>query len=228
MRKLFAIGAAATLLAGASLVSGVGSPTHAFAANCPTTTNGNTTDACTVAATVTLNQGVLSIQAPSLNPFTAVTLNGQNQTTTASWTNNSGPSSNGTFRIVDASGTGNGWRVTAQSPAFSCVTGGNCQSNDTFPQNELNGGAFVSASCGAYPQQHCGVGRGTLPVTDAASGGFIDNATGSQEFHAIANTGMGEYDVVLGTLSLVVPADAYAATYTTTITYTLASGPGSA
>jgi hypothetical protein len=37
---------------------------------------------------------------------------------------------------------------------------------------------------------------------------------------------MGEFDVTLGTLSLVVPADAYASTYTTTITYTLASGPG--
>jgi len=227
MKKLLGIGAAAALLAGASLVSGIGSPTRAFADNCPTTATGNPSDYCTVAATVTLNQGSLSIQAPGLNAFTAVTLNGQNQTTTATWNSTSGPSSNGTFRIVDATGTGNGWNVVAQSPAFKCTTGvGQCQNNDAFPTSELNGGAFVSASCSAYQEQHCGSGRGTKPVTDAASGGFIDTNSGSQEFHAPANTGMGEFDVTLGTLSLVVPADAYASTYTTTITYTLAPGPG--
>jgi hypothetical protein len=230
MRKLFGIGAAAALLAGASLVSGVGAvnPTSAFAANCPTATPGNTSDSCTVAATVTLNQGSLTLQAPSLNAFGAVNLNGQNQTTTATWTANSGPSSNGTFRVIDATGTGNGWAVTAQAPAFKCTTGtGQCQNNDAFPTSELNGGAFVSATCAAYAEQHCGTGRGALPVTDAASGGFIDTTNGSQEFHAPVNTGMGEFDATLGTLSLVVPADAYASTYTTTITYTLASGPGS-
>jgi hypothetical protein len=232
MKKLFGMGAAAALLAGASLIGGLGGASHAFAANCPATTPGNSTDNCSVAATVTLNQGSLTIQAPSLNAFGAVTLNGQNQTTTATWTSNSGPSSNGTFRIVDATGTGNGWNVVAQAPAFSCTynssTNPRCPAGgDTFPTSELNGGAFVSASCAAYTEQHCGTGRGALPVTDTASGGFIDTASGSQEFHAPANTGMGEYDVTLGTLSLVVPADAYAATYTTTITYTLASGPGS-
>jgi hypothetical protein len=225
MRKLFGIGAAAALLAGASLVSAVGgfSPTSAFAANCPTLTNGNTSDFCTVTATVTLSQGVLSIVAPALGAFNAVTLNGQNQTTMATWA--------GTFHIVDASGTGNGWAVTAQSPQFACGVSTNCQSNDAFPTGELTGGAISSVVCSAN-QQHCTnptpSGRAAYPVTDAASGGTIDTTGGSQEFHALANKGMGSYDVTLANLSLVVPADAYAATYTTTITYTLASGPGAA
>jgi hypothetical protein len=169
--------------------------------------------------------------APTLNAFGPLTLSGQNQTTTATWA--------GTFKIIDASGTGNGWNVIAQSQAFSCAynasTNPRCPSTggDTFPNSELNGGAFSSASCGTYTEQGCGVAatKGALPTGDGASGGFIDTPNpsgGSQEFHAIPNTGMGTYDVTLYYLSLVVPADVYAATYTTTITYTLASGPGAA
>jgi hypothetical protein len=223
MRKLFGFGAAA-LIAGASLVSGFGGG-HAFAAtgNCPASGPGaNSSDVCTIAATVTLSQGALSLTAPTLNAFNGVTLNGQDATTTASWA--------GSFKVVDATGTGAGWHLTLGSPAFSCATGtGNCQSNDKFPYGELTGGAFASSSCSAYTEQHCGSGRGVGPGGFAGAGTTpIDNGPTNapvEEVSAATNTGMGAYDVTLGGLSLHVPADAYASTYTTTITATLAVNP---
>jgi hypothetical protein len=241
MRKFFAIGAAAALLAGASLVSGVGgfNPTRAFAA-CPVTvvsgSPANTTDSCTIAATITLNQGALSLQVPTLTAFqvagATLQLNGQDQIATSTWV--ASANTNGaTFKIVDATGTGNGWHLTMGSPQFQCVTGGNCQSSDKFPANELTGGAFSTYSCSLYALQHCGTLRETGPGTFAGAGTTpIDNTSGAgstnnpvEEVSAAANTGMGTFDVTLTGLSLHVPADAYATTYTTIITATLASNP---
>ncbi|HZU13053.1 MAG TPA: WxL domain-containing protein [Chloroflexota bacterium] len=222
MRKLIGLGAAA-ILAGASVLA-VGTPANTFAAGC----TANATTGC-IGATVTMNQGALSLTAPTLAAFQAVNLNGQDATTLASW--------NGTFKIVDATGTGAGWHLTLGSPAFSCATGGNCQNNDAFPNGELTGGAFSSYSCAAYSEQHCSgtaqTGRGVGPGGFSGAGTTpIDNASGTgganapvEEVSAATNTGMGTYDVTLSGLSLHVPADAYAATYTTTITATLSTSP---
>lgn len=229
MRKLFGLSAAAALLASASLIGGFGGG-HALADSC--TAGSASGNVCQIGASVTLSQGVLTLAAPALNAFPGFTLDGKDHTGLAgTWA--------GTFTVTDATGTGNGWHITLGAAPFTCAGNAGCQNNDTFPYNEMTGGAFSGYTCGAYAQQHCpsglsGTGNAAGPANsskNSTAGAPIDNNANSgalapvEEVTAAQYTGMGQYNVSLSSLSLTVPADAYASKYTTTIYATLASNP---
>lgn len=151
----------------------------------------------------TCSGGSLGVTAPSSTSFSAVTLNGTNQTVTSS--------------IVvtpdDETGSGAGWNVTGTSTTFknaasktlpttatqitaaaTSTTGGNC----VGPTNSI-----------AYPV--------TLPAGTTAP-------TAVKLYNAAATTGKGPIKVTL-TTKLTVPANSFNGSYTSTWTLATVSGP---
>lgn len=156
------------------------------------------------AADSSITGGSLSLTQPTPGNFSAVTLNGQVQTTNADM---------GAFTVTDATGTGNGWNVVAQASQFTDST-----NNLTLPTNSLNLSLpTVTAETGASDA-----------TTVTAAGGNIDNATGVKVLSAALNGGMGTYDIAFPANALTLnlqPKDVKAGTYTSTVTVTVTSGP---
>jgi len=158
-------------------------------------------------ATATITGGSLAfVSAPPNVTFNA-TLNGLNQTVTASQA----------LDVSDATGSGAGWDITATSTTFS--TGGGTPillstTSTTITSTPTvacdSGSTCVTATNGvSYPY--------TLPAAGTAP-------TATKMFNAAANTGEGDQTVSV-TWSLAVPATAQPGTYTATWTISLASGP---
>jgi hypothetical protein len=121
-----------------------------------------------------------------------------------------------TLTAEDTSGSGAGWNVTVQSSAFT--------------YSGVNGGSSISAS-------NFSITTAAAPVL--VSGQAIDptggpkvpptNSTGTLEvarktLQAEAGFGQGTYTQALG-VSLTIPAQSRAGTYTATLTVTIAAGP---
>jgi hypothetical protein len=137
----------------------------------------------------------ISITATSVTAPT-VTLSGVDQPKTFSVT-----------AIQAYTGTGNtaGWNITATATA---LTG----SGQTMPTMSVTGSSFT-----------CNTGCTTNPTNSVAYPVSIDT-TADKVYNAAANTGRGTFNVVL-TFSVPYPANAIAATYTSTITLATATGP---
>jgi hypothetical protein len=149
--------------------------------------------------------GSLSMGQPTIDDyFTAVTLNGEEQSTTASL---------GAFTVTDARGTGSGWNVVVKATQFTDVSTGL-----TLPENSLDIAVpTVTAQDGASALS-------TLTIINNIES--IDNATGVKILSAAVNGGMGKYDVAANTLTLnLQPKDVKAGTYTSTITVKVTTGP---
>jgi hypothetical protein len=199
MRKLFGMTAAAALLAGASLVTGVANPSRAFAActpsatvNCPAST-----------VTISANNTPYQLSGATYSNFNPITLNGTNQTTTSSGANSA--------TVIDASGTGSGWNVTVQATPLSATSPA-----DTIPGPNISTASASSACAGGVT---C---RGN--AAPASSGTIDGGGPAVKVLSAAAGNGMGTFSVTLGALTAGVPASAYAETYSTTITVTLIGG----
>ncbi len=146
---------------------------------------------------------------------TSITLNGTNQTLTNTLV----------LAVTDATGSGNGWNLTLSATNFS--------GSGTF-----NGGTPTAESLAT---------SGTLSITNVTvscnSGGTCTNPTSTftypgsvaittaatspipvKFYNAATGTGMGKF-VVEPTLTIAVPANAYATTYSSTITLTVTSAP---
>jgi WxL domain surface cell wall-binding len=133
--------------------------------------------------------------APAMPTLTAITLNGQAQTTNSTMTN---------FAVQDATGAGAGWNVTVVGnsnagksavfkqycPNATCgadsgpgyVTGG-----QTLPANSLtltSTGASFSAQNGS---------TGTAPTLQCSSACNVDSASAVKAASAAANSGMGTW-----------------------------------
>jgi hypothetical protein len=156
------------------------------------------------ATSVVLSAGTLTITTPSVANFGGLTLNGAAQTTTAAL---------GTFTVTDARGSGIGWNVTVQATQFTA-------GSHTLAMNSISMPAPTVAKADAT--------SGNVP-TIATGPYLIDNATAvkisSAAVDATTGNGMGSYTYTPGNLTLSVPANAYAGTYTSTVTVSVVTGP---
>lgn len=160
------------------------------------------------AADVTVTGGSLSISTVTIANFGGVTLDGTAKTTTATVD---------AFSVTDARGTGAGWNVTMQGTQFKEHDGtAYVVSGKTLPLNSLSLSALVVAANGT---------TSPAPTMSAPTG--VDNTTGAVKIASAAlDQGMGKYDFT-GTnkLSLSIPTSAYAKTYRSDLTVTVATGP---
>ena len=156
-------------------------------------------------ATATITAGTLAfVSAPPNVSFTA-TLNGLNQTVTATQA----------LDVSDATGSNAGWDITATSTTFATGGGPTLATTSTTVQSGPTRACDSGSTCTlatnsvTYPY--------TLPAGASAP-------TATKVFNAAANSGEGNQTVTV-TWSLAVPATAVPGTYTSTWTISLASGP---
>ncbi len=152
-------------------------------------------------ATGTLTTGGLSNTAPAITPF-----NYQLTGSTATVTTNVGA-----WNVIDATGSNDGYSVTV---AASCPDRDRRDSRYRIvADTDLDDGH----GGGGQPSRHR-AGRATGPQLLSPDGATIDNAP--------AGTGQGEWDFPAdtgaGNLSIVIPGDASAGDYSSTLTFTTA------
>jgi hypothetical protein len=145
----------------------------------------------------------LTFSGPGPVAFGAVTLNGQDQTATASFT----------ASVSDMSGSGGGWRIAGTSTAFQN------QAGRVLPATSTT----VTAASVAAGTGNCSVpsNQATYPVTLPAGSTPPPAAT---LYSSAPGTGAGPADLTF-TVVLTVPASAYSGDYTATWTLTASSGP---
>jgi len=158
-------------------------------------------------ATVTVNGGTLSV-TPANVTLSNVTLDGTDKTATSAYTLN-------TWTAKDATGTGNGWNVTIEATDFtgSGHTIDISQTDQEFKIQIQDANITVIAG-------------NTKPTSSVTSLTAIPTAGGTplKIVSAAVNTGMGNYNIPPA-FELEVPAETYAASYTSTITVAINSGP---
>lgn len=188
----------ATGLAAVVIAAGAAMPT-AFAAD--------TTD-------ITLTGGELTITTPTVSDFAAVTLDGTAKSTTATL---------GTWSVTDARGTGLGWNVTTQATQFA-------EWDSTLNSGAggyVTGGKTLATGSLKMPVPSV-VADGTLSALPTILAGpyTLDNGSAVKIASAALDAGMGKYDFTPGgSLTLTVPASAYARTYRSEVTVSVVAGP---
>jgi WxL domain surface cell wall-binding len=150
----------------------------------------------TTTATVSGTAGI-SLNLPS-NPSVSSTLDGTDQT--ASYAPLLG--------IVDARGTGAGWNLTIAATTFSDGAG-----------HTLAPGAVSSVAAACHAGSTC-----TAATSSGITYPLTIGSTASKLFNAALNTGLGKIDVT-PTIAVAIPGNAYAGTYTSTVTLAAVSGP---
>lgn len=157
---------------------------------------------------VTVTGGTLTITNPLAADFPGATLNGAAQTKTASLA---------AFAVDDARGSGAGWNVTAQASRFSEVDGTGAL---------VTGGKQLPASSLAMSQPTVAANGTTSAAPSITAGPYtVDGGSAVKFASAAVDTGMGKYDFDATTLSLTIPANAYAKSYKSDVTITVASAP---
>lgn len=159
---------------------------------------------------VTVSGGSLGITNPQVGDFAAVTLNGTDQTSTATMD---------PFTVTDGRATGAGWNVTISATQFAeWETAAYIAGGKLLPASSLTMPALTVAkddpSSSAVPSITAG------PYT-------IDSGSAVKLASADADgTGMGSYIFSQsGPLSLSVPASAFAKLYRSDVTVSVNSGP---
>jgi hypothetical protein len=167
--------------------------------------------ATNVTGTATFNQGTLSLIPPTQIVW-AATLTGYDMEIL-----NTAP-----YQVDDATGTGNGWNVSADYTGLTDSVTGLSLANNAMTTN----GSTTSATATTAPSSQC-VTTCTLPTpyTTPTYPVTVPVGTTSAIIYA-ASQGSGEGDVEIDPAWwLAVPADTLAGTYTGTITMAVASGP---
>jgi hypothetical protein len=150
----------------------------------------------TATATVSGTAGI-SLNLPS-NPSITNTLDGTDQTATYA----------PILGVVDARGTGAGWNLQISATTFSDGSG------HTLAQGTV---ASVAQACKAGSTCTVATSSGiTYPLTIGT--------TAAKFFSAALNTGLGKIDVT-PTINVAIPGNAYAGTYTSTVTLAATTGP---
>ena len=121
------------------------------------------------------------------------------------------------FDVGDATGSGTGWNITATSTTFT--TGG--ATSHTLPTSAVTVQSAPSVSCDAGATCTAASSNVSFPYTLPAG---ATAPTATKIHNATTNTGMGNQTVV-ATMRVVIPANTYAGSYTSTWTYSLVSGP---
>jgi len=151
----------------------------------------------------TCSGGSLGLTVPGTASFTAVTLNGTNQS----------QSTNLVLTPDDETGSGAGWNVTGTSSLFNNGSGHNLSATATA----------VTAASVAAGSPNCNLPTNSIgyPVTLPAGAG---PPTAVKLYNAGAGTGKGQQSLTL-TFLLALPANTYRGTYTSTWTFAIVSGP---
>jgi hypothetical protein len=211
---------ACALLAGGAGAAGLLTAGTASAAACGTATEAGTS--CTTGGSADLTGGLLTLTAPATLSWGTV-LNGADQelvdTTTADQT----------LGVVDATGTGAGWNISASATQFT--TGGDTPLTLAAATTlSINGAAAGVQTDTTAPDGSCLAGSTCVVPTNALAGDYpiAITTTAAPIFEAALGTGEGS--IVIGAVDPVgwwvnVPADTAAGTYTSTITLELATGP---
>jgi hypothetical protein len=150
----------------------------------------------TATANVSGTAGV-SVSLPS-GPTFNDTLDGSDQT--VSYTP--------TLNVVDARGTGAGWNLTISATTFSDGSG-----------HTFSPGMVSSASQACHSGGTC-----TAATTTGVTLPLTVTGTAAKFFNANTSTGMGKVDVT-PTIDVSIPGNAFAGTYTSTVTLAAAAGP---
>ncbi len=149
--------------------------------------------------------GSLGLSAPTSAAFPGVTLDGTNQTSTLPLT----------FTPDDETGTGNGWNLDVTSTTFTNA------SSDSLP---TSASSVTGVSSVTLPTGNCSAPTNTVtpyPITVPAG---TTAPTAAAVYSANTNSGEGPANVTLN-FAVTVPGYAYSGTYTSTWTFTIASGP---
>lgn len=150
----------------------------------------------TATATVTGTAGI-SLGLPS-NPSISSTLDGTDQTASYS----------PVLGVVDARGTGAGWNLTISATDFSDGSG-----------HTLLPGTVTAAAQACHSGSSC-----TAATSSGITYPLTITGTAAKFFNAATSTGLGKVDVT-PTIQVSIPGNAYAGTYTSTVTLAAATGP---
>jgi putative surface cell wall-binding protein len=150
--------------------------------------------------TGTITAGTLSI-APAASAAFSLTLDGSNQTTTY----------NVPSTVTDATGSDSGWNLTITSTPFTTGT-------YTLPAN-----ASTVTSVGNTCLSTCTPASNSIgyPLTVPAA---ATPPAAVKFFNAAANTGAGKWTTT-PSITVAVPGNTHAGTYTSTLTLSAVSGP---
>jgi WxL domain surface cell wall-binding len=158
----------------------------------------------TATATVSAgNGGNLSLSLPS-NPSIAATLDGSDQTVSYSLG----------LGLSDVRGSGAGWNLTVTSTSFSDGSG-HALANSASSISGVTSGCVTGGSC-TGPSNSIGY---PLTVPAAASA-----PAAVKLFNAAQNSGMGRFTVT-PSIDVAIPGNAYAGSYSSTLTIAAVSGP---
>jgi len=149
----------------------------------------------TTTATVAGTAGI-SLNLPS-NPTISDTLDGTDQQVSYS----------AILGVVDARGTGAGWNLTIGATTF--VDG----ASHTLPAGAVTAVAQV-----------CHAGSTCTAATNSITPPLTISTTAGKFFNAAINSGLGKVDVT-PTIQVAIPGNAYAGTYTSTVTLAAIAGP---
>ncbi|HEV8628597.1 MAG TPA: hypothetical protein VG034_29555 [Acidimicrobiia bacterium] len=155
-------------------------------------------------ATATVTGGTLGFVSAPANTGFNVSLTGTDVVATATQT----------FDVGDATGSGAGWNITATSTTFTAG------SHNLSP---------TAVTVQAVPTAACDSGASCTVATNTVSYPYTLPAgatapTATKIFSSAANTGLGNQIVTL-VLTLDIPANTFAGSYSSTWTYSLVSGP---
>lgn len=154
------------------------------------------TQAATTTLNATINPGNLTLSNSSVATISAVTLEGVSQASTGSL---------GPITVIDNRGTGAGWSVTATVSDFAC-----CQPSKIIPVTNLKvDPGLLAVVSGKSSGVFSGDARNILSPTDSLT-----------LMTAVSDGGLGSYQIK-PSISLSIPGDAYAGTYTATVTITI-------
>lgn len=167
---------------------------------------GTVARAATVSVSATVNGGGTLTVNGNGSPSFALTLNGDDQTKTYTLP----------VEVVDARGlaSGAGWNLTVTSTTF------NDGSGHTFPA-AASTITVVSPSCAATST--CNLPTNAIGYPLALPSGAVAPAA-VKYFNAASPTGRGRIDVD-ATVSVAVPANTIAGTYSSTVTVSIVTGP---
>ena len=164
--------------------------------------------AVTVSATVAPG-ATLSVNGTG-SPTFSLTLNGLDQTTSYTLP----------LSVVDARGlaTGGGWNLTITSTQF------NDGSGHTFPAtaSTITGAATGTPACGTGST--CTAPTNSVPNSSIALPAAATAPAAVKFFNAANATGLGTVNVS-ATVSVVVPSNVFAGTYSSTVTVATVAGP---
>ena len=153
-------------------------------------------------AQVAVGAGSLTESGPTSVSATPVTLTGDDQTTTYALG----------ITVTDATGSGTGWNLTISSSQF---TGAN-------PANTLPAGA--SSIQGAPTVACSGTGTHCTSPNNGISYPMPVGSSAGKFFNAAAGSGLGKFTIT-PTVTVAIPGNTYADTYTSTVSVAIVSGP---